>query len=136
MTQKIIVLVSDLDDAIHGEINVLESSEHAARFVESLLESGFDQERIRVFLGGEMDMEVHHRPVVSLMGTRPSKESSPDSEEQQEEAAEADQGEAAAKEETVAASSGRAARGLLIEAASAEPFTQNGVRFSSQFRPA
>src|SRR6185295_13981875 len=49
------------------EINVMEDPEQAARFVESLLESGFEQERVRVFGGDELQMQVHHRPVVNLL---------------------------------------------------------------------
>ena len=39
MLNKVIVMVSDLDDASHGEINVLDGPELAAHFVETLLES-------------------------------------------------------------------------------------------------
>lgn len=130
MANKVIVMVSDLDDTIHGEINVLESPDQAAHFVESLIESGFDQQRIRVFLGGEMEMEVHHRPVVSL-NPRTKEESSPQQQEHEEVA------EAPAEEQTPVAPTSRA-RTLRVEEAgvSSEPFIKNGVRFSSQFRPA
>src|ERR1700680_4128440 len=67
MLNKVIVMVSDLDDASHGEINVLDGPELAAHFVETLLESGFEQERVRVFGGDELQMQVHQRPVVSLI---------------------------------------------------------------------
>ncbi len=135
MTEKIIVMVSDLDDGVHGEINVMESPDQAARFVESLIESGFDQQRIRVFLGGEMEMEVHHRPVVNLLNTRSSQEEpAPQAEDQKEDAGSQEE---EAKEE-VAVSANARSRALRMEevAASAEPFQKNGVRFSSQFRPA
>jgi hypothetical protein len=132
MANKVIVMVSDLDDAIHGEINVLESPDQAAHFVESLIESGFDQQRIRVFLGGEMEMEVHHRPVVSLNPRANEAMSAPAPAQ-----AEAPEASAEATEERPVAASSRA-RTLRIEEVGipAEPFVKNGVRFSSQFRPA
>ena len=67
MSSTVIVVISDLDNAAHGEINVMESPQKAARLVETLLESGYEQERIRVFSAEEFQMQVHHRPVVSLM---------------------------------------------------------------------
>ena len=45
MSEAVIVVVSDLDDAKHGEINVVENLQKAARLVETLLEAGFDQTR-------------------------------------------------------------------------------------------
>src|SRR5687767_13569797 len=67
MSESVMVIVSDVDDAKHGEINVVESLPKAARLVETMLEAGFDQSRIRVFSGAEMDMHVRHRPVVALL---------------------------------------------------------------------
>src|SRR3990172_3244659 len=67
MSEPVMVIVADLDDAKHGEINVVESTQKAARLVETLLEAGVDQGRIRVFSGGEMDMRVRHRPVVAIV---------------------------------------------------------------------
>ena len=68
MSEQVMVIVADLDDPKHGEINVVESVHKGARLVETLLEAGFDQARIRVFSGAEMDMRVRHRPVVALVG--------------------------------------------------------------------
>lgn len=140
MSNKVIVMVSDLDDASHGEINVLESPEHAARFVETLLESGFEQERVRVFGGDELQMQVHHRPVVNLLtGARGGqKEEAPKQEAQAPAPAPAPQQErvevASAKAAPVGANVATHAKAVLDELA--EPFVRNGVRFSSQFRPA
>jgi len=131
MSGKIIVLVSDLDDASHGEVNLMESPDQAAHFVETLLESGFEQERIRVFGGEEMAMQVHHRPVVSLMNStgrgrkeEPLQEEAPQSQEEQE------------AEEVRVAAPARARTLEYQEVAAAEPFVRNGVRFSSMFKPA
>jgi hypothetical protein len=141
MSNKVIVMVSDLDDASHGEINVLDSPEHAARFVETLLESGFEQERVRVFGGDELQMQVHHRPVVNLLtGARGGqKEEAPKQQEQDPAQAPAPQQErvevASANTATVGANVASHAKAVLSEIA-AQPFERNGVRFSSQFRPA
>ena len=124
---RVIVMVSDLDDAIHGEINVLQSQEEATRLVETLLESGFEQERIRIFVGDEMQMEVHHRPVVSLSTTdkgRTSKEDTPPGE--------VPETPNTQEEEPVTVSA--RSRSLHFEEVAAEPFVKNGVRFSSLFR--
>lgn len=68
MGEKIIVLVSDRDDNKHGEISVLDDAHKAERLVETLLEAGFEEERIRVFSGTASEFEISHRPVVSLVG--------------------------------------------------------------------
>ncbi len=67
MADRIIVLVTERDDEKHGEISVLESPDKAARLVETLLEAGFEEQRIRVFTGHEMEMQVTQRPVVALV---------------------------------------------------------------------
>jgi hypothetical protein len=66
MTGNIVVLVLDVDDPRHGEISVVENPREAAGIMETLLESGFPLERIRVFTGNEMKPAVRYRPVVSL----------------------------------------------------------------------
>jgi hypothetical protein len=124
MADKMIVLVCDLDDAIHGEINVLDGPEETTRFVESLLESGFERERIRVFLGDEMQMEIHHRPVVSLLGNERTSAEEPI--RQDAEVAPQDSDEA----ESVTTRSA-----TLQPDQGQEPFVKNGVRFHTQFRP-
>ena len=66
MDETIIVLVSDKDDSKHGEISILDDPQKAERLVETLLEAGFDESRIRVFNGRSSEFEVNHRPVVAL----------------------------------------------------------------------
>lgn len=75
--EKIIVLVSDKDDSKHGEISVLDDPQHAERLVETLLEAGFEQERIRVFTGNSSEFQVSHRPVVALTADGEEKERQP-----------------------------------------------------------
>jgi hypothetical protein len=126
------VVVSDLDNSAHGEINVLDSPQKAARLVETLLESGYDQERVRVFAAEEFQMQVHHRPVVSLMTSADGDSDGDPADTEQPATANAAE-EAGQKEEAPVASA--TAKSVLEEVA-AEPFFKNGVRFSSQFRPA
>ncbi len=116
MAAKFIVVVSDRDDDKRGEITVTDDPDRAANLVETLLEAGFDQERIRLFSGDQTEMRVTNRPVVALVDER-----SPST---------ATKGtpsvEAAAPRETARKAS----------AAEATPFVKDGVRFSSLFRPA
>lgn len=67
MSDRVLVMVSDLDDVKHGEISLHENPHAASKAVEKLLEAGFPQARIRVFSGDEMGMQIAHRPVVALM---------------------------------------------------------------------
>jgi len=67
MAANTIVMVLDLDDPKRGEMNVVNDSREAEQLVESLLQSGLGQERIRVFSASAMEMKVVHRPVVSLV---------------------------------------------------------------------
>ncbi len=66
MSDKFVMVVSDKSDGKHGEISVLNSAREVERLVETLLEAGFDQERIRVFTGSEAEFATTYRPVVSL----------------------------------------------------------------------
>lgn len=68
MANQIIVLVTDRGDPKHGEITVLDGTEKAERLIETLLEAGFEQERIRVFTGNDIPMKVSCRPVVEIPG--------------------------------------------------------------------
>ena len=67
MSEKIIVLVCDRDDSKHGEISVLDDPQKAERLVETLIEAGFDANRIRVFSGRSSEFQISHRPVVALV---------------------------------------------------------------------
>lgn len=134
MSDNVIVLVSDLDTGKHGEVNVFESHEEAAHLIESLLESGFEQERIRVFTGSEMEMHVTHRPVVALVGGDASSGHVPAESEAEEEEEEAP--EDPVEEREPVAARAQSTRAEIKEEVSATPFVKDGVRFSSLFRPA
>ena len=68
MSDKFALVVSDESDRKHGEISVLDTAHETERLVETLLEAGFDQERIRVFTGSEAEFVTTSRPVVSFCG--------------------------------------------------------------------
>ena len=125
MSSKVIVVVADLDNSAHGEINVLESPEEAAQLVETLIESGYDQTRVRAFKADEFQISVYHRPVVALTTAAAA-----DVAEQTEipsAGGEADQ------EENVPDGGAKLAKSLVTAEAAPEPFMRNGVRFSTQF---
>ncbi len=110
MSTKVIVMVSDRDNAKRGEITVADNPRTAAHLVETLLEAGFQQEQIKLYSGDEAEMRISSRPVVALVdgsATPTARESV-----EPHEAAE---------------------RSVDKEAT---PFVKDGVRFSSLFRPA
>jgi hypothetical protein len=116
VSEQALVIISDPDDAKHAEINFAESVPKAAKLVETLLEAGFDQARIRVFVGGEIGMHVRQRPVVTFV----------DGTESSEPAIESD-----GVSPTVSAAIDSPKQELA-----AELYAKNGVRFSAAFRPA
>lgn len=120
MPEKVIVLVADQDDPKHGEITVLEGRERAERMVETLLEAGFQRERIRVFTGSEMEVEITHRPVVSLVAQGLSSGEWNEAPEGEEEPEPVEAGLDQEPEKSIASGA----------------YTQGGVRFSSMFRSA
>ena len=67
MSDKFVLVVSDENDAKHGEISVLDTAHEAERLVETLLEAGFEQDRIRVLAGAEAEFVTNYRPVVNLI---------------------------------------------------------------------
>lgn len=71
MSDKIILVVSDEAGSRRGEISVLGTPEEAERTVETLLETGFDQARIKVFKGMPSEFATTYRPVVHLMNDVP-----------------------------------------------------------------
>jgi hypothetical protein len=126
MLNTVIVMVSDLDDGSHGEIKILDGPEQAARFVEALLDSGFEQERVRVFGVNEFQMLVHKRPVVSLIGAASGRQEAAPKEDEEPAAP-----TPAGREQARAAAPAKAVQ----DEVASEPFVRNGQRFSSQFRP-
>lgn len=66
MATSMVVMVLDPDDAKRGEITVVDDPKAAARMVESFLEAGYKQERIRVFNATPLQMQIVQKPVVSF----------------------------------------------------------------------
>lgn len=118
MSDRVMVIVSDLDNANHGEINVVGSISKAASLVETILETGLDQGRIRVFAGSEMEMRVRHKPIVSLVANDEGSESELD--DGVDKPAEASDADAESSKQEVTAA----------------PYQLNGVRFANAFRSA
>jgi len=68
-SQTVILLVTDEADSSQGKIKVCSDAEQASRMIETLLEAGHEQGRIRAFSGVESEIAVAYRPVVTLGGT-------------------------------------------------------------------
>ena len=66
MDTKVIVITEDLKDSERRDVSILNDSVEAERLIETLLQGGVTQGRIRVFTGAEVEMEVTQRPVVTL----------------------------------------------------------------------
>jgi len=82
MAAKVIILVTDKDDDKHGEISIVDNMGKAERLVETLIEAGFEQERVRVFSGSELEIQVMQRPVVSLVRPEAGSDGTPEAEGQ------------------------------------------------------
>jgi hypothetical protein len=117
-----LVVVYEQDEDRRGEITIVESPQKAARLVETLLEAGFERDRIRIFTGGEMSMQVTHRPVVALVDDGTTVKQAP-----------SETREASPKGSKAAV---EAEPALAKAAAKDAPLTRDGVRFSQAFRPA
>jgi hypothetical protein len=128
------VIVSDTDDAKHGEINLVENLQKAARLVETMLEAGFDQSRIRVFTSSEMDMRVRQRPVVALVTGDQSPDDDSEAADQTEKRTVSSGTTEQPEKRTV--SSGTEGGVPRHQESAGTPYEQNGVRFSTAFRPA
>lgn len=114
MDRNIIVMVVDPENPKRGEITIMDEPKEAARFAESLLLAGLEQDRIRVFAAAEVQVNVTRRPVVTLVAPNASPEPTPP---------QAADGDAASDE------------AVEPETEESTPFVRNGVRFSSLFRP-
>ena len=66
MVTQVLVLVADRDDRNLTEITVLDKRADAERLLQTLLEAGIEQQRIRIFSGTELHAQVTLKPVVTL----------------------------------------------------------------------
>ena len=110
MSTKVIVMVSDRDNAKRGEITVAENPRTAAHLVETLLEAGYQQEQIKLYSGDEAEMRISSRLMVALVDDRSTLTARESVDENETDRGSADE--------------------------EATPFVKDGVRFSSLFRPA
>ncbi len=143
-SENIIVLVCDRGDSKHGEITVLDDPQKAERLVETLLEAGFEQDRIRVFAGRTSEYQISHRPVVALVdgqedgGQQPAAEGESREVEPEQPVA----GEPVAEEPAAVASAmGSGAQEEAVAEAKGEEQSSGAetaapIRFSSLFRSA
>ena len=69
MSTKTLVVVYEQDDDKRGEITIVENPQKAARVVETLLEAGFERDRIRIFTGGETCVEIQEDHLDELSDT-------------------------------------------------------------------
>ncbi len=127
MSGQVIIVVSDLDDPKHGEITVAENPKEAAHHIETLLEAGFEQDRLRVFNGSEMSLRVVHRPVVALVSGGSSGTAAGATDNSSDH-----QTDIQREPEPVVLRTKNETR----EEVKAAPLVKNGVRFSAMFRPA
>jgi hypothetical protein len=131
MSDQVLVIVTDDDNPNYADITILNSRLKAAGLVEALLEEGFEQSRIRVFEGRETVMQVRHRPVVSFV-----------SDDEDSQSADNKNGAAKSSSRKEVKSPGQNGRNEVesLESpgqnAEAEPYQQDGVRFSEAFRVA
>lgn len=131
---KTMVIVLEEVGGTRGEVTTFEHAQNAGRFVDDLLAKGFDQRAIRVIWGRDLDLLVTKAPVVALLADGgPSRMASPPAMRTAieitatclptygEEPTESVNQES--RRELAAASSGTGS----------EPYTRNGIRFSSAF---
>jgi hypothetical protein len=117
MPANIIIVVTDRENPKRGEVTILDDARKAEHLVETLLEAGFEQERIRLYNGAAAGIEVQSRPVVALVDGAPRPTATSLRELMPE----------AADEPAPAAEPER-------QPEEAIPFVKDGVRFSSLFR--
>lgn len=68
MASRYLLFLADEKERERGDISFFDDAQEAAGHAESLLEAGYEQDRIRIFNSDEMDVQVTHKPVVSLTG--------------------------------------------------------------------
>jgi hypothetical protein len=121
MPSRMIVMVADNEDGKRGEITVLDDPHKAEVLIETLLEAGFEQGRIRLYSGDQTDIQVNYRPVVALVndeGSAPTAE------------------EIAPLREPMVVGARTAPAPAPEPEEEAVPFVKDGVRFSSLFQSA
>lgn len=126
MNAKTIVLLLNEDSGNRGEVNEFDDPQDAEQYIGGLLEAGFERPRIRVLSAHDLDLLVTQKPVVSLLADESP--AAPAVEVAKEPAAAATGSDGAAAMQASEVPAEPASVGT-----ESEPYTQNGVRFSSAF---
>lgn len=66
MTDKTIVILLEENSSSYGNVNDFDQPQDAERYIEGLLEAGYDRERIRVMEAHGLNVEVTPKPIVVL----------------------------------------------------------------------
>jgi len=68
MASRYLLFLADDEARERGEISFFDDAGEATGHAESLLEAGYEQDRIRIFGSDEMEIYVTQKPVVSFAG--------------------------------------------------------------------
>ncbi len=68
----VVALHEGADDC--GEAHLFDDLQAAGRFVETLVESGLDQQRLSVFNCAQLNVHLTYRPIVHLKASEPKEE--------------------------------------------------------------
>lgn len=125
MTARTMILISDNDGS--GRVQLLEFTDgnEAVQRLEQLIAEGIPQESIRAFNAVELEMQVSHRPVVSLNGSAAGGES----------AAPAQAAPVSANSQAEDGGAAQQDAASVAEGEGETPMVRDGVRFSSLFKP-
>jgi hypothetical protein len=63
---KMVVVALHEGTADWGQAHFFADSQEASRFIETLMASGLEQDRIKVFQGTPVDVSVSYRPIVAI----------------------------------------------------------------------
>ena len=74
MTDKTIVILLEENSSSYGNVNDFDQPQDAERYIEGLLEAGYDRERIRVMEAHGLNVEITPKPVVVLHTASPGEE--------------------------------------------------------------
>ena len=67
MSTKVIVLVDDKETEGSTKMTVVDTAEQAERLVETILETGYAAQRVRIFAATQNEFVTTYRPVVSFL---------------------------------------------------------------------
>ena len=131
MTTKTIVILLQENSSNHGEVNEFDQPQDAERFIEGLLEAGFERRSIRALTAHDIDLLITQKPTVSLLSGKDSTADAPSAEESEKVVPPSGHTNGAHAATEMKASESPAEP--VSEDAGSAPYTRNGVRFSSMF---